>query len=209
MQGLTIEALLARVPVIPLLVVDDPRHARIIAEALVNGGLPVIEVALRTPAALDVIRQMSTVKGAVVGAGTVLNHRDLEAAIAAGARFAVSPGLTEGLLRDAISAGVPYLPGVANASDIMRGLDMGLMHFKFFPAEASGGIAALKALGAAFGDVRFCPTGGITQDTASAWLGLPQVVCVAGSWVVPHGCVDARMITANAARAAGLAKSGG
>jgi 2-dehydro-3-deoxyphosphogluconate aldolase/(4S)-4-hydroxy-2-oxoglutarate aldolase len=188
-------------PVIPVLVIEDAGNAAPIAEALVRGGLPVLEVTLRTDAALDVIREMKQVEGAVVGAGTVLNPADLDAALAAGSEFIVSPGLTEPLGKAAIGSGIPFLPGTANAGDIMRGLDMGLTRFKFFPAEASGGIAALKAIAAPFGQVRFCPTGGINQQTAKDWLALDAVLCVGGSWLVPKGPPDPSGIEA-AARAA-------
>jgi len=174
-------------PVIPVLVVEDAGQARPLAEALVAGGLRVLEVTLRTPAALDAIRAMKEVPGAIVGAGTVLNPRQLDEAMNAGAQFIVSPGLTEPLGHAAMAAGVLYLPGVANAGDIMRGLDLGLSHFKFFPAQASGGIDALKALAAPFGEVRFCPTGGIDAANASDWLALEPVLCVGGSWVAPRG----------------------
>jgi 2-dehydro-3-deoxyphosphogluconate aldolase/(4S)-4-hydroxy-2-oxoglutarate aldolase len=170
-------------PVIPVLIVEDAAQARPIAEALVEGGLRVLEVTLRTPAALDVIREMSKVEGAVVGAGTVLNPKDLDASLAAGARFIVSPGLTDSLGRAAVESGIPFLPGVSSAGDIMRGLDLGLTHFKFFPASTSGGIPALKALSAPFNQVRFCPTGGVTLETAPDWLALPSVLCVGGSWL--------------------------
>ncbi|GEP04640.1 bifunctional 4-hydroxy-2-oxoglutarate aldolase/2-dehydro-3-deoxy-phosphogluconate aldolase [Methylobacterium oxalidis] len=189
-----IDALMRSVPVIPVLVVEDAAHAEPIAEALVGGGLTALEVTLRTPAALDVIRAMSRVEGAVVGAGTVLNVRDLDAAMEAGARFIVSPGLTAPLTEAAIERGIPYLPGVANAADIMRGLDHGLSRFKFFPAEAAGGIKALKALASPFGQVRFCPTGGITEASAPEWLALEPVLCVGGSWVVPAGAPDVSAI---------------
>ncbi len=189
-----IDALMRSVPVIPVLVIEDVAHAAPIAEALVAGGLVALEVTLRTPAALDVIREMAKVPGAVVGAGTVLNPRDLDAALAAGARYIVSPGLTAPLTEAARKSGVPYLPGVANAADIMRGLDRGLDRFKFFPAEASGGLKALKALAAVFGHVRFCPTGGITEATAPDWLAHPSVLCVGGSWVVPPGAPDGAAI---------------
>ena len=149
-----IDALMRSVPVIPVLVVEDAADAVPIAEALVSGGLTALEVTLRTPAALDVIRAMSSVEGAVVGAGTVLNARDLDAAIGAGAKFIVSPGLTAPLTEAATASGVPYLPGVATSADIMRGLDHGLERFKFFPAEAAGGLKALKALAAPFHRVR-------------------------------------------------------
>ncbi len=170
--------------VIPVIVIDDAADAVPLATRLVAERMVALEVTLRTPAALDAMRAMAEVPGAVVGAGTVLNERQLDAALAAGAKFIVSPGLTEPLARAAIDRGVPFLPGVATAADIMRGLDLGLDRFKFFPAVASGGIPALKALSAPFGQVRFCPTGGITQATMSDWLGLPSVVCVGGSWMV-------------------------
>lgn len=189
-----IEKVMTMAPVIPVLVIEDVAHAGPIAQALVAGGLPVLEVTLRTPAALDVIREMSQVEGAVVGAGTVLNPADLDKALEAGSRFIVSPGLTEPLGKAAIATGTAFLPGTATAGDIMRGLDMGLKHFKFFPAEAAGGIAALKAIAAPFGDVRFCPTGGIRQDTASDWLALEAVLCVGGSWLVPRGKPDPEAI---------------
>jgi 2-dehydro-3-deoxyphosphogluconate aldolase/(4S)-4-hydroxy-2-oxoglutarate aldolase len=187
-----------------VLVIEDAAHAVPIARALVAGGLPVLEVTLRTKAALDVIRAMKSVPGAVVGAGTVLNPADLDAAIAAGSEFIVSPGLTEPLGKAAVAAGIPFLPGTANAGDIMRGLDLGLTRFKFFPAEASGGIAALKAIAAPFGEVRFCPTGGVTQASAPQWLALDAVLCVGGSWIVPKGPPDVAAIEAAARAAAEL-----
>ena len=203
----TIDALMRSVPVIPVLVVEDAADAVPIAEALVGGGLTALEVTLRTPAALDVIRAMSRVEGAVVGAGTVLNARDLDAAIGAGAKFIVSPGLTAPLTEAAIASGVPYLPGVATSADIMRGLDHGLDRFKFFPAEAAGGLKALKALAAPFYQVRFCPTGGITEATAPDWLAHPSVLCVGGSWVVPAGRPDPAAIRRLAETAGQLRKA--
>jgi 2-dehydro-3-deoxyphosphogluconate aldolase/(4S)-4-hydroxy-2-oxoglutarate aldolase len=191
-------------PVIPVLVIDDLSDARPIAEALAAGGLHVLEVTLRTPAALDAIREMTKVEGTVVGAGTVLNQRDLKAALKAGAQFIVSPGLTEPLGKAAIVSGIPFLPGVATAADIMRGLDMGLSRFKFFPAVAAGGIPALKALAAPFPLCRFCPTGGVTQATAQDWLALDAVPCVGGTWLVPPGRPDSRAITTTARNAAAL-----
>ena len=199
-----IDSLMQVAPVIPVLVIDDIAHAAPIAAALVAGGLRMLEVTLRTPVALDVMREMAKVEGAIVGAGTVLNPRDLDAALAAGAQFIVSPGLTEPLGRAAIASGVPFLPGVASAGDIMRGLDMGLDRFKFFPAETSGGLPALKALAGPFGAVRFCPTGGITLATAPAWLAHPAVRCVGGSWLVPVGLPDFAAITERARAACGL-----
>ena len=191
-------------PVIPVLVIDDMANARPIAEALVRGGLTVLEVTLRTPAALDVIAEMTQVEGAIVGAGTVLNEAELAASINAGAQFIVSPGLTEPLGRAAIASGVPFLPGIATAADIMRGLDLGLDHFKFFPATAAGGLPALRALAAPFGSIRFCPTGGITAATAPEWLAEPSVLCVGGSWIVPRNAPDLAMIEANARAASQL-----
>ena len=176
-----IEDIMLMAPVIPVLVIEDVSYARPIAEALVAGGLPVLEVTLRTASALDVIREMKQVPGAIVGAGTVLNEFALDDALTAGSEFIVSPGLTESLAKAAIAANVPFLPGTATSSDIMRGLDLGLDRFKFFPAEANGGIPALKAIAAPFGSVRFCPTGGITAKTAPDWLAQDAVLCCAGS----------------------------
>lgn len=201
-----IEAIMRTSPVIPVLVVDDVAHARPIAEALVAGGLKVLEVTLRTAAALQVIHEMRQVPGAIVGAGTVLNCRDLDAAISAGAEFIVSPGLTERLAKTARDREIPFLPGVANAGDIMLGLDLGLDRFKFFPAEASGGLKALKALAAPFAQVRFCPTGGITAATAPDWLAEDAVLCVGGSWLVGKGAPDPAAIEAAARESASLAR---
>ncbi|CAN5529529.1 bifunctional 4-hydroxy-2-oxoglutarate aldolase/2-dehydro-3-deoxy-phosphogluconate aldolase [soil metagenome] len=169
--------------VIPVLVIDDASTARPLAEALVAGGLRVLEVTMRTEAALDAIAEMKKVDGAIVGAGTVVNTDQFEQVMGAGAEFLVSPGLTDTLGRVIVDSGVPYLPGIANAGDIMRGLDLGLTHFKFFPAEASGGLKALKALAAPFYQCRFCPTGGITEASAPEWLAFDPVLCVGGSWV--------------------------
>ncbi|WP_184113245.1 bifunctional 4-hydroxy-2-oxoglutarate aldolase/2-dehydro-3-deoxy-phosphogluconate aldolase [Sphingomonas abaci] len=169
--------------VIPVLVIDDAATARPLAEALVAGGLKVLEVTMRTPAALDAIAEMKTVEGAIVGAGTVVNTDQFEQVMKVGAEFIVSPGLTDRLGGAIIQAGVPYLPGIASAGDIMRGLDLGLTAFKFFPAETSGGIKALKALAAPFYQCRFCPTGGITEASAPDWLAFGPVECVGGSWV--------------------------
>jgi 2-dehydro-3-deoxyphosphogluconate aldolase/(4S)-4-hydroxy-2-oxoglutarate aldolase len=199
-----IATIMRTAPVIPVLVIDDAAYAQPIAEALVAGGLRVLEVTLRTAAALDVIREMKKVEGAIVGAGTVLNEADLRASIDAGAEFIVSPGLTEPLGKAAVASGIPFLPGTANAGDIMRGLDLGLTHFKFFPAEASGGISALKAIAAPFGMAKFCPTGGISLATAPDWLALEPVLCVGGSWVVGKGAPDVAAITASAKASAAL-----
>jgi 2-dehydro-3-deoxyphosphogluconate aldolase/(4S)-4-hydroxy-2-oxoglutarate aldolase len=200
-----IEAIMRTAPVIPVLVIEDAAHARPVAEALVAGGLRVLEVTMRTPAALDAIAEMKQVPGAIVGAGTVLNPAMLDAALKAGSEFIVSPGLTPALGQAAVEAGVPFLPGTANAADIMLGLDLGLTHFKFFPAETSGGIPALKALAAPFHMARFCPTGGITPATAANWLAVEPVLCVGGSWMVPKGAPDVAAIEAGAREAAALA----
>ncbi len=183
----TIQSIMRLAPVIPVVTIADVSFARPIAEALVAGGLPAIEVTLRTPVALAAIGEIAEVEGAVAGAGTVLNRRDFEASLKAGAQFIVSPGLTATLAEAAIDSQVPFLPGVATASDIMRGLDFGLDRFKFFPAVAAGGVPALKALAAPFPHCRFCPTGGITAATAPDWLALEAVECVGGSWIVPPG----------------------
>jgi len=184
---MTIDGIMRAAPVIPVLVLDEELDWVALAEAFVSAGLPVLEVTLRTPLALGAIRTMANVPGAIVGAGTVLNEVQLAHALDAGARFIVSPGLTNPLALAARDTEVPFLPGIATAADIMRGLDLGLERFKFFPAEAVGGIAALKALSAPFGNVRFCPTGGIRPDTAAAWLALDSVLCVGGTWFVKPG----------------------
>jgi 2-dehydro-3-deoxyphosphogluconate aldolase/(4S)-4-hydroxy-2-oxoglutarate aldolase len=201
---MNIDAIMRTAPVIPVIVIDDVDHAVPLAEALVAGGLRVLEVTLRTPAALSAIRAMKQVPGAIVGAGTVTNPRELEAALEAGSEFIVSPGLTEPLGKAAVASGVPFLPGIANAGDIMRGLDLGLDRFKFFPAMAAGGLPALKALAAPFGQCRFCPTGGISLDNAAEWLAFDPVLCVGGSWVSPKGAPDKAVIEALAREAFGL-----
>ncbi|CAN5354350.1 bifunctional 4-hydroxy-2-oxoglutarate aldolase/2-dehydro-3-deoxy-phosphogluconate aldolase [soil metagenome] len=202
----TIEAIMRTSPVIPVIVIEDVAHAVPMATALVAGGLRVLEVTLRTPAGLEAIRAMKQVPGAIVGAGTVLNTRDLDAAIEAGSEFIVSPGLTPSLGKEAVASGIPFLPGTANASDIMLGLDLGLAHFKFFPASTSGGIPALKALAGPFGGIKFCPTGGITPETAPDWLALDPVLCVGGSWLVPKGPPNPVLIETAARAAVALAR---
>lgn len=201
---MNIDAIMRLAPVIPVIVIEDEAHAVPLAEALVAGGLSVLEVTLRTPAALAAIRAMKEVPGAIVGAGTVTNPRELDAALAAGSEFIVSPGLTENLGKAAIAAGVPFLPGIANAGDIMRGMDLGLDRFKFFPAMAAGGLPALKALAAPFGQCRFCPTGGISLENAPEWLGFEPVLCVGGSWVSPKGAPDKAVVEKLAKEAFGL-----
>lgn len=200
----TIETIMRTAPVIPVIVINDVADAVPMAQALVAGGLNVLEVTLRTPAALEAIALMKQVEGAIVGAGTVIDPKTLDAALKAGSEFIVSPGLTENLGKAAIASGIPFLPGTANAGDIMLGLDMGLTHFKFFPAMAAGGIPALKALSAPFGQCKFCPTGGVTLETAGNWLALDPVLCVGGSWMIPAGPIDAAAIQRNASAAKSL-----
>jgi len=184
---MNIDEIMRSAPVIPVLVLEEEMDWAALGETFVAAGLPVLEVTLRTPLALEAIRAMASVPGAIVGAGTVLNDRHLGEAVDAGSKFIVSPGLTRPLGKAVIKSGVAYLPGIANAGDIMRGLDLGLDHFKFFPAEASGGIPALKALAGPFGSIRFCPTGGIRPETAREWLSLDPVLCVGGTWFVKPG----------------------
>jgi len=196
-----IEAIMRTSAVIPVLVIDDASTARPLAEALVAGGLKVLEVTMRTPAALDAIREMKKVPGAIVGAGTVVSTEQFEQVMEADVEFIVSPGLTERLAKPIIASGVPFLPGIANAADIMLGLELGLSHFKFFPAEASGGLKALKALAAPFYQCQFCPTGGITEASAPEWLAFKPVLCVGGSWVTGGTMAE---VEARARAAAGL-----
>lgn len=179
-------AMLQRAPVIPVYTPANVEEAVQVARALVRGGLPLIEVTLRTPVALAALRAMVDAEpGAIVGAGTVLTATQLKEARAAGAAFAVSPGATPALLQAAVDEGLPFLPGIATASDLMRGLEHGLDCFKFFPAAQAGGPAMLQSLGGPFPQVVFCPTGGIGVDTAPDYLRLPNVRCVGGSWLTP------------------------
>ncbi|MCE8526796.1 bifunctional 4-hydroxy-2-oxoglutarate aldolase/2-dehydro-3-deoxy-phosphogluconate aldolase [Ruegeria pomeroyi] len=178
-------------PIVPVLVIDDAAHARPLAEALVAGGLPALEVTLRTPAALEAIRIMAQVPDGVVGAGTLVTPEDVRAAKAAGARFGVSPGATDRLLAACEAEGLPLLPGAATASEAMRLLERGYDMLKFFPAEASGGAPALKAIGAPLPQIGFCPTGGVSPQNAESYLSLPNVVCAGGSWVAPKNMVAA------------------
>ncbi|XAT61147.1 bifunctional 4-hydroxy-2-oxoglutarate aldolase/2-dehydro-3-deoxy-phosphogluconate aldolase [Rhodobacteraceae bacterium Araon29] len=184
------EKICALAPVIPVLVVKDPAIAQPLAKALVAGGLPALEVTLRTPAALEVIAEMAKVEGGVVGAGTLLSPKDVTDAIAAGAQFGVSPGATDMLLEACEAAELPLLPGAATSTEVMRLLERGYRVQKFFPAEANGGAAALKAIGAPLPQVRFCPTGGVTPANAPSYLGLSNTLCVGGSWVAPQALID-------------------
>ena len=192
-------------PVIPVLVLDEDGPDPVaLAETLVEAGLPVIEVTLRTDNALDAMEKMAGVDGAIVGAGTVLGPAQLLEACDYGAQFIVSPGLTETLVRTANDKRVPILPGVASAGEIMRGMEMGLTHFKFFPAEANGGLPALKAISAPLAAAKFCPTGGVKADTAMDWLAHPSVLCVGGSWILPTGERDLDKVAERARAAASL-----
>lgn len=200
----SIETIMRTSPVIPVLVIDDAAFAKPIAEALVAGGLRVLEVTLRTPQAIEAIAEMKRVPGAIVGAGTVTNADECTMAAEAGVKFIVSPGLTDNLAHAVRETNIPFLPGIATAGDIMRGLDLGLSHFKFFPATAAGGIPALKALSGPFAQCRFCPTGGISAETARDWLALEAVLCVGGSWIVPREVPDYGAIGEAARQASAL-----
>jgi 2-dehydro-3-deoxyphosphogluconate aldolase/(4S)-4-hydroxy-2-oxoglutarate aldolase len=190
---LALDSLMSLAPVIPVLVIEEEADAVPLARALAAGGVRALEVTLRTPAALGaILRIAKEVPEAVVGAGTVLNARDLEAAADVGARFIVSPGLTPELAQAAVAARLPLLPGVATATEIMRGLDLGLHRFKFFPADSSGGTAAVAAFGGPFPGVRFCPTGGVGVKNAADYLALNNVACVGGSWLAPREVVRAK-----------------
>ncbi len=194
-------------PVVPVLVIDTLEQAQGLARALVAGGLPALEVTLRTPVALDAIRIMAEVPGGQVGAGTPRTPADVTAAKAAGATFGVSPGATQRLLDACADAELPLLPGAATASEVMALLEMGYTVQKFFPAEQAGGAAYLKSIGSPIPQVRFCPTGGISLKNARDYLGLPNILCVGGSWVAPKDAVargDWAAITALAAEAAAL-----
>ncbi|WP_341861754.1 bifunctional 4-hydroxy-2-oxoglutarate aldolase/2-dehydro-3-deoxy-phosphogluconate aldolase [Gymnodinialimonas sp. 57CJ19] len=190
-QSLAAHRIAALAPIIPVLVVNDAAHAKPLAQALVSGGLPALEVTLRTPCALDVISEMATVEGGVVGAGTLLTPRDVENAKAAGATFGVSPGVTARLIDACIANELPLLPGAATASEVMFLFEQGFDMLKFFPAEANGGAPALKAIGAPIPQVSFCPTGGVSMGNANDYLSLPNVVCAGGSWVAPKSAVEA------------------
>jgi 2-dehydro-3-deoxyphosphogluconate aldolase/(4S)-4-hydroxy-2-oxoglutarate aldolase len=194
---------LRKTRIVPVIVIKDVANAVPLAKALVEGGLNILEITMRTPAALDAIKAIAAeVKDAIVGAGTVINSDQFAAASNAGAQFVVSPGLTEEVVRASRDFQVPILPGVATASDIMRGLGMGLSTFKFFPAESIGGAPAIKALGGPFPQVRFCPTGGIGAKNLASYLSLPNVICAGGSWMVPSDLNEAVAFT----RAAQMAR---
>ncbi|MFD9132368.1 bifunctional 4-hydroxy-2-oxoglutarate aldolase/2-dehydro-3-deoxy-phosphogluconate aldolase [Streptomyces bottropensis] len=203
------DSVLGLAPVLPVVVVDDPADAVPLARALVAGGLPAIEVTLRTPGALDAVRAMSAeVPGAVVGVGTVITPAQVAESVAAGGRFLVSPGWTDMLLRAMRASGVPFLPGVSTASEVVALLERGVREMKFFPAEAAGGTTYLKSLAGPLPQARFCPTGGIGPGNAPDYLTLPNVGCVGGTWMLPPDSVAARdwaRIERLAREAAGLA----
>lgn len=189
---MTVDELMAVQPVIPVLTVERVADAAPLAEALVGAGLRVLEVTLRTQAALDVVRAMAKVPGAIVGAGTVLSSNDVMLAREAGATFIVTPGLSASAVAASREANIPILPGIATATELMAGLDLGLDRFKFFPAEQAGGRAMIDAFRGPFGKVKFCPTGGITLDLARDYLTRSNVGCVGGGWITPAKLIDAK-----------------
>ncbi len=192
MTTMTVDDLMAVQPVIPVITIERVEDAVPLATALAGNGLRVLEVTLRTAAALDCIREMAKVPNAIVGAGTILSASDVTHAHKAGATFIVTPGLSAATVTASREAGIPILPGVATATELMAGLDLGLTRFKFFPAEQAGGRAMLDALRGPFGAVKFCPTGGISLDLARDYLKRPNVACVGGGWVCPTKLIDAK-----------------
>lgn len=184
---INVDEIMRKAPVIPVLVWNNSLDPMAVAETLVEAGLPVIEVTMRTPDAIEVIRAMARVPGAIAGAGTISTPAMLMEAVEAGARFIVSPGLTEKIAHAAAECAIPFLPGVATAGEILRGMELGLERFKFFPAEAAGGAPVLKAMQGPYPNVRFCPTGGVTTQSARDYLALENVLCVGGSWIVRPG----------------------
>ena len=210
-MAVTIKEVMTTSPVMPVMVINQLDQAVPLARALVEGGLKVLEITLRTPVALDAIRKIKAeVPGAIVGAGTIINTETLQQAIDAGAEFIVSPGVTDTLIAAALKTGVPILPGVATSSEVMKLLELGVTAMKFFPAEAAGGIPMLKSFGGPLPQVTFCPTGGVNPKNAPEYLALKNVACVGGSWMAPAELVDAGdwdEIRRRAAEAAGLQNS--
>ena len=206
----SIQEVMTTSPVMPVMVINQLELAVPLARALVDGGLKVLEITLRTPVALEAIRRIKAeVPDAIVGAGTIINTQTLKQALDAGAEFIVSPGVTESLLDAALTSGVPILPGVVTPSEVMRLLEKGITAMKFFPAEAAGGIPMLKSIGAPLPQVSFCPTGGVNPKNAPDYLALSNVACVGGSWMAPADLVDAgnwAEITRRAAEATSLKK---
>lgn len=185
-------SLLDRVPVVPVVVIEDLAHAVPLAQALARGGLPVVELTLRTPVALDAVRAIAEeVPEVLIGAGTIVEPKQAAQAVEAGAGFLVSPGSTPDLLEAMTDTGVPFLPGVATVSEVLAAYERGLTELKFFPAEAAGGAAYLKSIGGPLPQIRFCPTGGITPASAPDYLALPNVGCVGGSWLTPAAALAA------------------
>jgi 2-dehydro-3-deoxyphosphogluconate aldolase/(4S)-4-hydroxy-2-oxoglutarate aldolase len=185
------EQIMAAGPVVPVIVIDKLEQAVPLARALVAGGVWVLEVTLRTACAVEAIHTIAKeVPDAIVGAGTVLNPQQLADVVEAGAQFAISPGLTDELLRAATEGSIPLIPGISTVSELMLGIRYGLREFKFFPAEANGGIRMLQAIGGPFSQVRFCPTGGITSNNYRDYLALKNVLCVGGSWLVPADALE-------------------
>lgn len=180
-----IRSILSLAPVVPVIILDDVSKARPLAEALVAGGLPILEVTLRTPSALKVMEEMGKVEGAIVGSGTVRTPLHMQQSVDAGCRFMVSPGISPRILDAADDIGIPLLPGIGSPSEAMTAAERGYSFLKFFPAEALGGAPVLKAFASPLPDITFCPTGGITPSNASTYLNLPNVICVGGSWIMP------------------------
>ncbi len=207
-RSAAVDAVFMAAPVIPVIAVEDLEQAVPLARCLVDAGLPVLEITLRTPVAVDAIRRMaSEVEGAIVGAGTILGATDLANVVEAGARFAIAPGATEAIYAAAAASPIPLIPAIATASELMRGMEHGHRRFKFFPAESSGGIATLKSFDGPFSGLRFCPTGGINLAKAPAYLALPNVATLGGSWMLPSAALrsgDYAAISRLAAEAAGL-----
>jgi 2-dehydro-3-deoxyphosphogluconate aldolase/(4S)-4-hydroxy-2-oxoglutarate aldolase len=186
------EEIFAAGPVVPVLVINDVEKAVPLAKALMEGGIKVLEVTLRTPAAIDVIKRIAQeVPDSLIGAGTVTNAQQLKAVVEAGAKFAISPGMTADLLKAGMDAEIPLIPGISSTSDLMKGKDAGYTHMKFFPAEASGGVKAIKSISGPFPDVTFCPTGGIGPNNYNDYLSLNNVKCVGGSWLAPDDAIEA------------------
>jgi|TARA_R110002051_G_C8756033_1_gene500966 2-dehydro-3-deoxyphosphogluconate aldolase/(4S)-4-hydroxy-2-oxoglutarate aldolase len=186
------EEIFAAGPVVPVLVINDVEKAVPLAKALMEGGIKVLEVTLRTPAAIDVIKRIAEeVPDSLIGAGMVTNAQQLKAVVEAGAKFAISPGMTADLLKAGMDAEIPLIPGISSTSDLMKGKDAGYTHMKFFPAEASGGVKAIKSISGPFPDVTFCPTGGIGPNNYNDYLALNNVKCVGGSWLAPDDAIEA------------------
>lgn len=187
-----IRSILTLAPVVPVIILDDVSAARGLAEALVAGGLPILEVTLRTPNALKVMEEMGKVSGAVVGSGTVRSAEHMRQSVDAGCQFMVSPGASPKLLDAAENVSIPLLPGIGTPTEAMAAAERGYSFLKFFPAEAMGGVPVLKAFASPLPDITFCPTGGIDLEKAKTYLALPNVICVGGSWIIPNDAIASR-----------------